>query len=605
MRPIAESSRLLPWRSGPRSAVASLFVDEGYRSERALAITRVLLSLLVVTAAFSDPVFDSGLPWLLRPLLSANIFIAAAILVVVSRRPARLDRVIAVVHGIDLAIAATVMLFTHAATPLWLFAGFVLVAAAHRWGLRTAILSATAVVAPLVVRFVLVTVTPASFASVWPIDPGGWRTLIGWPAFFVTTSMLLAYVVQVDRQLRAEAHAVGDIVSGVQLRGGFKQTIGRVLDGVMRLAHANRAVLIVREMSTGRAFLCESGGAAAPEGVAPVRVTQIDPNRLGDYMFGADVAAWYAERRSGRGDRVDSVALDWTGSRTDRAPRSFPESFVAAVGSFRRLMALSFDVSGDFTGRLFLVDPQVEGDPEAALAFGQRIVGQLGPAVHNVYLLHRLRSRSAASERRRLARELHDGIIQGVLAVEIQLHALSASAAETSETLANELKELGARLREEAASLRVMMQPWTRLEVAPDQLMKTIADAVDRFQRDTGITARFVTTVGRLDLSPSDCHEVSRVVQEALMNVRKHSGARNVTVRLTASDGGWHLSIEDDGRGFPQAPVRRVDLRKAQPALWAIRERLGVLGGELTLESQPGRGARIEMDFPLPHHVSH
>jgi signal transduction histidine kinase len=602
MRSIAESSRFLPWRSGPRYAVVS-FGDEGYRSERALAITRVLLSLLVATAAFADPAFESGPSSLMRPLLAANMLIAAAILVIVSRRPSRWDLMIAVVHGIDLAIAATVMLFTHSASPIWLFAGFVLVAAAHRWGLRGAILTASAVIAPLVARFVLVTVTPASVASVWPTDPGGWRTLIGGPAFFVTTAMLLAYVVQVDRQLRAEAHAVGDIVSGVQLRRGFKQTIATVLQRVMRLAHAQRAVLVVREMSTGRAYLCECGGTDSSG--APLRVSPIDASRLGDYMFAADVAAWYAERRPGRGGRVGAVALDWSGSRSDDAPRSFPEPFLAAVGSFRRLMAVAFDVSGDFSGRLFLVDPQVDGDPEAALAFSQRIVGQLGPAIHNVYLLHRLRSRSAASERRRLARELHDGIIQGVLAVEIQLHALSASAAETSESLANELKELGARLREEAAGLRVMMQPWTRLEVAPDQLMNTIASAVDRFQQDTGITARFVTTVGRLDLSPSECHEVARVVQEALMNVRKHSGARNVIVRLTSADGAWRLSIEDDGRGFPQEPLRRVDLRQAHPALWAIRERLGVLGGELTLESQPGRGARIEMDFPLPHHVSH
>jgi len=601
MRLIAESSRLPPGRSGPRFVDANVFVDEGYRSERALAITRVLLSLLVVTAAFSDPAFASGPPSLLRPLLTANILIALAALVVVSRRPARWDLMIAVVHAVDVSIAAAVMLFTHSAAPLWLFAGFVMLAAAHRWGLRAAIVTALLLLFPLVVRLVLVTITPASVASVWPTDPGGWRVLIGWPAFLVTTGMLLASVVQVERQLRSEARALGEIVSGVQLRAGLKKTIATVVDGVMRLAHAKRAVLVVRETGTGRVYLCECSDSSA----APLRVSQIDASRLADYMLAGEAAAWYAERRAGRNGRLDAVAVDWTGSRSDDAPRSFPEPFLAAVGSFRRLMSLAFDVSGDFTGRLLLVDPQVDGDPEAALAFGLRIVGQLGPAVHNVYLLHRLRSRSAASERRRLARELHDGIIQGVLAVEIELHALSASAAQTSESLANELKELGSRLREEAATLRTMMQPWTRLEVAPDQLMKTIADAVDRFQRDTGITARFVTTVGRLDLSPRDCHEVSRVVQEALMNVRKHSGARNVVVRLTASDGAWHLSIEDDGRGFPKAPLRRVDLQQAHPTLWAIRERLGVLGGELTLESQPGRGARIEMDFPLPHHVSH
>jgi signal transduction histidine kinase len=417
------------------------------------------------------------------------------------------------------------------------------------------------------------------------------------------TGMLLAYVVQVEKQFRAEAHAVGDIMSAVQLRTGLKKTITTVLDGVAQLARADRALMVVHELNTGRAFLWECRRPAGSPGAA-VRVSPIDADDLDDFLFDADTAAWYAERRSGRGGRIDAIALDLDGSRAPDAPRSFPEPLLEALGTFRRVMALGFDVGGDFKGRVFLVDPEVDGNPEAALAFGQRVVGQLGPAVHNVYLLHRLRSRSAASERARLARELHDGIIQGVLAVEIQLHALSAAAAETSQPLANELKELGARLREEAATLRAMMQPWSRLEVPPGQLVKTLADGVERFQRDTGITAKFITTVGRLNLSPRDCHEVSRVVQEALVNVRKHSGARNVMVRLSASDAAWHLAIEDDGRGFPQAPPRPADLRQAHPLLWAIRQRVGVLGGQLTLESQPGRGARIEMDFPMGHHAS-
>ena len=255
---------------------------------------------------------------------------------------------------------------------------------------------------------------------------------------------------------------------------------------------------------------------------------------------------------------------------------------------------------GELEGRLFLVDPVGDRNRDSAMALGQRIMRQIGPAIYNVYLLHRLRSRSAANERARVARELHDGIIQSVLGVQIQLHALSVPAAKQSRALASELNRLGTILRDETVSLRDMMQRLTPLELPPELLMDTIADVVQRFQRDTGITARFITPFDHLDLPPRACREVTRVVQEALVNVRKHSGAHNVVVRLGASDGACQLSIDDDGRGFAFAGrFSQADLERSRLGPWVIRERVRLLGGKVVIESDPGHGTRIEVSFPL------
>jgi signal transduction histidine kinase len=89
-------------------------------------------------------------------------------------------------------------------------------------------------------------------------------------------------------------------------------------------------------------------------------------------------------------------------------------------------------------------------------------------------------------------------------------------------------------------------------------------------------------------------------VQEGLANVRKHSGARHVLVRAAAADGRLKLSIEDDGRGFPFSG------RLSQPELTAVRqgpvvimERVRELGGEISVESRPGHGARVDVAVPL------
>jgi signal transduction histidine kinase len=183
---------------------------------------------------------------------------------------------------------------------------------------------------------------------------------------------------------------------------------------------------------------------------------------------------------------------------------------------------------------------------------------------------------------------------------------LSVPAAKTSRALSSELNRLGTILRDEVVGLRDMIQQMKPVELSPDQLMNTLADVVQRFQRETGITARFITAFDRLDLSPRACREVARVVQEALVNVRKHSGAGNVFVRLTVADGVCRLAIDDDGRGFPFAGrLTPADKDHARQGPSVINERVRLLGGELTVESDPGRGARLEISFPVATHAIH
>ena len=90
------------------------------------------------------------------------------------------------------------------------------------------------------------------------------------------------------------------------------------------------------------------------------------------------------------------------------------------------------------------------------------------------------------------------------------------------------------------------------------------------------------------------------------MNVRKHSGARNVVVRLTADDAACQLSIDDDGRGFAFAGrFSQADLEHSRLGPWVIRERVRLLGGKVVVESDPGQGTRIEVSFPLATHEIH
>ena len=90
-----------------------------------------------------------------------------------------------------------------------------------------------------------------------------------------------------------------------------------------------------------------------------------------------------------------------------------------------------------------------------------------------------------------------------------------------------------------------------------------------------------------------------RVIQEALTNVRKHSGAKSVVVHVTESDSTTTFVVEDDGNGFDQGSSLA---NRDGFGLYSMRERVGLLHGSLTIDSVPGRGTRVIAEVPERSH---
>jgi len=163
--------------------------------------------------------------------------------------------------------------------------------------------------------------------------------------------------------------------------------------------------------------------------------------------------------------------------------------------------------------------------------------------------VHEVRERAGAVERSRFARELHDGAIQSLIAVEMQLDVVRRQSGQQP-VVTSELSRIQKLLREEVLKLRELMQTMKSFEVDGERLPGFLADTVERFRRETGISAEFVSEIEKVDLPQRVCRELARIVQESLVNVRKHSGARHVLVRLAHRTGHLQLTVEDDGRGF-------------------------------------------------------
>jgi signal transduction histidine kinase len=206
---------------------------------------------------------------------------------------------------------------------------------------------------------------------------------------------------------------------------------------------------------------------------------------------------------------------------------------------------------------------------------------------------------AASAERARLGRELHDGITQSLIGIRMRLEVLRRVAGSDS-AIAAEVQRSESVLGAEIANLRAMMFELAPLDASDGDLRVLLDDLLDRFQHASGIAARLVAPDRLPPLSSRTCREIGRIVQEALVNAQKHSGAHSVGVTIAVKRRQWRLTVQDDGRGFEfegRLTHDRLDREHKGPRV--LRERVRLLGGTLEIDSRRGSGAVLEVVLPL------
>jgi signal transduction histidine kinase len=209
----------------------------------------------------------------------------------------------------------------------------------------------------------------------------------------------------------------------------------------------------------------------------------------------------------------------------------------------------------------------------------KRLLDELTAAQRQLEVLHR--DAGATGERERLARELHDTIAQsltGQVLLAQRARREFAAGSLTDDTL--ELLETGSR--ETLAETRTLVAAGARVELPGGGLLTALDQLAGRIERESGITVAVTSTIGDTDL-PRDTEVVLlRCAQEGLANVRKHAGAHEVRVTISATDGFASLTVIDDGHGFyPEHPASGFGLS-------GLRDRLGLVGGDLSVDGTAG-----------------
>jgi two-component system sensor histidine kinase DegS len=220
--------------------------------------------------------------------------------------------------------------------------------------------------------------------------------------------------------------------------------------------------------------------------------------------------------------------------------------------------------------------------------------------VENIFLLRHLRARAIEGERSRISRDLHDGILQTLLSIEIQLDVLRRRVAASPDHTVAGLSNLQQTVKNESAELRHMVTDLRPLRVQSADLIDLMRGFAERYRNESALALDVLIDSVELHAPDRVCREIFQIYREALNNIKKHAKASHVVVKLSQDDSRLVLVVDDNGEGFSFAGRFTGDeLDRLRLGPISIKERTRTVGGVLTVESNPGHGARLTIEIPL------
>jgi signal transduction histidine kinase len=277
----------------------------------------------------------------------------------------------------------------------------------------------------------------------------------------------------------------------------------------------------------------------------------------------------------------------WNGERLDRADSALVTGFANLQGSLSRVLAIGFG-----SGLLLVL---------GSMAYIARLDRQtrvryveLARSQHALQQLSARLVDAQETERRSISRELHDEVGQALGALLVDIGRLSSTLSEDRPEVRaqlDNLKSVAERTFQSVRNIALLLRPSMLDDLG-------LAAALEWQGREVSRRSQLEVSVDS-ESAPEDLPDeykitVYRLVQEALNNAVRHSGARNAQVAARREANSILVRVTDDGRGFD--PVRSRGM-----GILGMEERVKRLGGTLRVESQPGKGATVTAELPIPN----
>ena len=490
--------------------------------------------------------------------------------------------------AVDLTVLVIFLLFTPSISAWWflfLFVVFTLATQQRTATVRAFVLLAALALAVRVVATHLLTLHQA---------------LIGAGVALGTLLSGFGMAFLASRQAeQAERHRFLEKLSGqLHFDRGLTESVRQALGEIALAFHCEQACLAIRDEELERLFVWK----VHPNDREPGGPETLPLAKAETFLVDAFEVSFGWQFASADG-RMPARGIGWD-RRTGIAVRSVTPPPAATQQEFaaRALMAVTIDAAGRPAGRVLLVNPK---PPKARftksdLRWFEHVVRHIGPPLENVFLMRHLRARAVEAERSRMSRDLHDGILQTLLSLNIQLDVLRHKFPWTPEQAGVELQNLQKTVQLESQELRRMVTELRPIRVESADMRELMLGFAERYKMESNLAVDLFIEDRDLRIPDRVCRELFQIYRESLNNIKKHAKATHVVVKLGQDEAKVSLVVDDNGQGFSfSGEFASEELDRLRLGPISIKERTRSVGGTLTVESNPGHGARLTVEIPL------
>lgn len=207
--------------------------------------------------------------------------------------------------------------------------------------------------------------------------------------------------------------------------------------------------------------------------------------------------------------------------------------------------------------------------------------------------------RAQEEERRRVARDIHDGPAQLLANMALRVELVERMAGEDRDQLHRELRGMQDAIKGSLSELRRIIFNLRPMALDDLGLAPTLRGYVEIMREQFGLNASLTVLGKERRMTPTTEIALFRIAQEAINNAHRHSGCKRLAIRLEFSSGGIYLSVEDDGIGFEPERIPHTNTDSEQGfGLLHMRERVRLLQGEFRIVSEPGKGTKVTARVP-------
>lgn len=553
----------------------AVFTRSRQQVERIIAIARVALAASTLLAVWLDP---EGSAWFAQAGLPLNLGYLSYALVLLGLSLVHRSGNVEIVFT-QIIDTAAFLVFTHltlGSSPFFLYLVFSMFCAALRWGWRGTLLTSAVVL----LAFLAISLpADASSSPEFQIN----RT-IARIVFLVMCGGMLAYLGLYEARLHDEIERLArwprDL--GATLEGAVE----RILTHAGQLLGATRTLLVWEfedDPAVHVAFL--NGGT--------LRLTTRTPADLPALMPPASDGCSFVAPE-GAGSSAPIIQRDARGDISERAGLSLPPD-VQTMLEVPGLVSAPFGTDRT-TGRVYF-----DGIPSASveiLPLAEVVAREIASSLDQMRVSHQLKEVAVREERIRLSRDLHDGVLQSLTGIRLELTSVADSLAGREDAVRARLVGLERALAIEQRELRFFIRGIkpAAMPLADEDSLEARLDALKERLALEWTTPVSIRIAPESHVCPGNIAKaVPLMVHEAVVNALKHAKPTRVNVNVEGTSERLRIVVSDDGQGFRfKGLYDHRALGESQNAPRSLFDRVSALGGKMSIESSEA-GSRIEM----------